>query len=78
VQYVNFIALLISLELPRRKPCDTEKTSGKKLVEHGSPPVIQPLLDFDWQRTVPRKFRPFRPIYHITMGTEPLTESPSL
>lgn len=31
-------------------------------------PQIEPLRSFDWQSTQPLKFRPFKPIYHMTMG----------
>ena len=30
--------------------------------------AIEPLHGFDWQNVEPRKLRPFKPIYHITMG----------
>ncbi|KAF6844615.1 hypothetical protein CMUS01_00905 [Colletotrichum musicola] len=29
---------------------------------------IEPLSDFDWQQSPPAKHRPFKPVYHITMG----------
>jgi len=29
---------------------------------------ITPVTDFDWKSVQRRKFRPFKPIYHITMG----------
>ncbi|KAF9870641.1 hypothetical protein CkaCkLH20_11947 [Colletotrichum karsti] len=29
---------------------------------------VEPLRDFDWQQTPPAKHRPFKPVYHITMG----------
>jgi hypothetical protein len=29
---------------------------------------VEALKDFDWASTEPLKFRPFKPIYHITMG----------
>lgn len=32
------------------------------------PLAIKPLLDFDWRSVKPQKFRPFKPVYHITMG----------
>jgi hypothetical protein len=31
--------------------------------------AIEPLPDFDWQNTPPLKIRPFKPKYHLTMGT---------
>lgn len=30
--------------------------------------LVQPLNDFDWTVQQPQKFRPFKSIYHITMG----------
>ena len=30
--------------------------------------AIEPLHGFDWRNAEPRKLRPFKPIYHITMG----------
>lgn len=36
---------------------------------------IIPLPDFDWKSTEPLKFRPFKPIYHLTMGLTRLTIS---
>lgn len=32
---------------------------------------IESLNSFNWESTPPRKFRPFKPIYHITMGKSP-------
>lgn len=31
--------------------------------------AIEPLHDFDWKSTEPLKIRPFKPKYHLTMGT---------
>lgn len=31
-------------------------------------PEIESLPDFKWKETTPVKFRPFKPIYYITMG----------
>lgn len=30
--------------------------------------IIEPLTGFNWEETEPLKFRPFKPVYHITMG----------
>lgn len=30
---------------------------------------ITPLADFEWRDTEPIKLRPFKPKYHLTMGT---------
>jgi len=38
----------------------------------GTEPIhIEPLPDFDWTTVEPEKHRPFKPTYHITMGTSP-------
>ncbi|EDO02341.1 hypothetical protein SS1G_04817 [Sclerotinia sclerotiorum 1980 UF-70] len=34
--------------------------------------TIVPLTDFDWRTTEPLKIRPFKPIYHMTMGMKRL------
>jgi hypothetical protein len=31
--------------------------------------TIEPLHDFDWKTAPKRQLRPFKPTYHITMGT---------
>lgn len=31
-------------------------------------PPVETLHDFDWRKTEPLKFRPFKPKYHLTMG----------
>ncbi|KAI0005811.1 hypothetical protein F4779DRAFT_597260 [Xylariaceae sp. FL0662B] len=38
-------------------------------------PDIKPLPDFSWETTKPRQFRPFKPIYHITMALKSSTPS---
>ncbi|KAK4162378.1 hypothetical protein QBC43DRAFT_78696 [Cladorrhinum sp. PSN259] len=30
--------------------------------------IIEPLPDFDWENEEPLQLRPYKPIYHITMG----------
>ncbi|KAM4054307.1 putative HRQ family protein 2 [Hirsutella rhossiliensis] len=37
--------------------------------------IIQPLKDFDWIVEEPQKFRPFKPVYHISMGLQSDTPS---
>lgn len=40
-----------------------------KATTHGSPKrVIEPLENFNWEDTEPQKLRPFKPVYHITLG----------
>ncbi|KAI6093420.1 hypothetical protein F4821DRAFT_80861 [Hypoxylon rubiginosum] len=36
---------------------------------------IEPLPGFEWETTEPSKFRPFKPIYHITMALKSTTPS---
>lgn len=43
------------------RPLLTEKATPRQL-------QIEPLTSFDWENTAPLKFRPFKPIYFITMG----------
>ncbi|CAD6441585.1 205a80d9-7c57-4702-bc4f-138470d155a5 [Sclerotinia trifoliorum] len=37
--------------------------------------TIVPLTDFDWRTTEPLKIRPFKPIYHMTMGLQSCSPS---
>lgn len=43
--------------------------------QSNDPLKIDPLNDLDWKAVEPTKYRPFKPIYHITMGRflRPLT-----
>ncbi|KAI1761917.1 hypothetical protein GGR53DRAFT_522042 [Hypoxylon sp. FL1150] len=36
---------------------------------------VEPLPNFDWETTAPLQFRPFKPIYHITMALKSTTPS---
>ncbi|EER26447.1 hypothetical protein CPC735_006190 [Coccidioides posadasii C735 delta SOWgp] len=38
-------------------------------------PEIEPLEDFEWEKTEPLQFRPFKPKYHLTMALENLDPS---
>ncbi|KAI1461785.1 hypothetical protein F4805DRAFT_244828 [Annulohypoxylon moriforme] len=38
-------------------------------------PNVKPLPDFNWETTEPQKFRPFKPIYYITMALRSTTPS---
>jgi hypothetical protein len=63
----------------RRPPPPPPDTSA----EPSKPRPIEPLDDFQWQDVEPRKLRPWKPVYHITMGELALTytnptNSPSL
>lgn len=44
-------------------------TDGEKLRAYYD---IEPLTDFDWARTEPLQLRPYKPKFHLTMGTFPL------
>merc|ERR1712169_42314 len=52
------------------QPLDTEK---RKLDEPDM--TIEPLVNFDWKTTEPRKLRPWKTPYHITMGLRSDTPS---
>lgn len=49
-------------------------TGGEQLRKDAwaKPVEIQSRPEFDWKTTQPMQFRPFKPIYYITMGTNPL------
>lgn len=47
--------------VPASSPQRPEKQSKDRL-------KIDPLHDLDWKAVEPTKYRPFKPIYHITMG----------
>lgn len=42
-----------------------------------SSPTIEPLPSFDWENEEPLQLRPFKPIYHITMGMHITSPCPS-
>lgn len=44
-------------------------SKGRADVTASAPP-IEPLAGFDLEQTKPKEFRPFKPIYHITMGLQ--------
>lgn len=65
-------------QLPHQRPLSSpdfkvsttakgERTDGSNTTPSWKP-AIEPLADFDWRATPPTKLRPFKPIYHITMG----------
>lgn len=35
---------------------------------------IEPLENFSWKTTEPLQLRPFKPVYHLTMGTHAIIE----
>ena len=42
---------------------------GKGPTAHDPYQDIEPLSDFDWSTTPPARIRPFKPKFHLTMGT---------
>lgn len=51
---------LVKTQRSRRRP-DAARNGPQPL-------TIEALRDFDWRATEPRKIRPIKPVYHITMG----------
>ncbi|ODM23284.1 hypothetical protein SI65_00873 [Aspergillus cristatus] len=47
----------------------------KNDVEPTTYPPVEPLPDFEWQKTEPLNLRPFKPKYHLTMSIEDSTLS---
>lgn len=48
------------------------RSKKPELSSHDSLPTeikIEPLVNFEWSTTEPRVVRPFKPQYHMTMGT---------
>ncbi|KJZ80086.1 hypothetical protein HIM_00800 [Hirsutella minnesotensis 3608] len=57
-----------------RNPASLERESrDRNLVSQT--PVVQPLEGFDWRSEEPRRFRPFKPIFHMSMALQ--SDSPS-
>ncbi|KAK2731807.1 hypothetical protein FQN55_004443 [Onygenales sp. PD_40] len=48
------------------------KKKFNKLLDASDYPPIEPLENFQWEKTEPIKFRPFKPKYHLTMALETL------
>ena len=53
----------------------SERRSSRRTNSKPSPVYIDPLRSLNWDETTPKKFRPFKPIYHITMGKFSLLRS---
>ncbi|KAF7960598.1 hypothetical protein EAE96_000274 [Botrytis aclada] len=49
---------------------ETSNFNDEKTSIIANPPSITPLSDFDWRTTEPLKLRPFKPLYHMTMGIQ--------
>ncbi|THV52504.1 hypothetical protein BGAL_0077g00170 [Botrytis galanthina] len=49
---------------------ETSDSNDEKISTISNPPSITPLLDFDWRTTEPLRLRPFKPVYHMTMGIQ--------
>ena len=45
------------------------KTTKLSVLHAPEFPPVEPLWDFDWTTKEPEKFRPFKPKYHLTMGS---------
>ncbi|RDA91119.1 hypothetical protein CP533_6689 [Ophiocordyceps camponoti-saundersi (nom. inval.)] len=76
------VAIIVAELLRRRssKAAGIPSQSSKGIVGANTPknpskPAIVPLEAFDWTAEEPRKFRPFKPIYHIGMGLRADTPS---
>jgi hypothetical protein len=63
---VGVVATIISFFIAPRRD---RQTLPKKTPESKKTPDLEPLKDFDWQTVQPLQLRPFKPTYHITMGT---------
>jgi hypothetical protein len=65
---VAYCWLLVSPKLSRwrRDQKLAEKKSGPP--SPNNPFKAEAITDFDWQKREPLKLRPFKPVYHITMG----------
>ncbi|KAL1850176.1 hypothetical protein VTK73DRAFT_9738 [Phialemonium thermophilum] len=49
---------------------DTRRPLADAASEKPAAPRVQSLTSFDWETTEPLKFRPFKPVYHMTMGLQ--------
>ncbi|KAL2268231.1 hypothetical protein VTJ83DRAFT_3077 [Remersonia thermophila] len=76
------LSFLARRSRPSRSPTTPPKpslgaTSTIKHEDASNPgrPAIEPLNDLDWASTSPAVFRPFKPVYHITMAIQATTPS---
>ncbi|RDA86300.1 hypothetical protein CP532_5674 [Ophiocordyceps camponoti-leonardi (nom. inval.)] len=73
------VVAIIFAKTLRRRSSNSQPLSKGKVGADGpispSKPAIIPLKVFDWKAEEPRKFRPFKPIYHIGMGLRADTPS---
>ena len=53
----------------KRRITDNEVLPNDEKANNDPYQDIEPLQDFDWSTTSPVQIRPFKPIYHLTMGT---------
>ncbi|GFN21332.1 heme-dependent oxidative N-demethylase family protein [Aspergillus tubingensis] len=68
-----FLAWLLRKKSEAQKHSQAEKKTTSSSLATTSP--IEPLDDFQWDKTEPLILRPFKPRYHITMGIEGATLS---
>ncbi|KAF4828470.1 hypothetical protein CGCTS75_v007558 [Colletotrichum tropicale] len=78
VLFIGFFAWITSTI--RKWRLSNELKSGLRQSENHAHTVttkapLERLEDFDWKSASPRKFRPFKPIYHITMALQSDTPS---
>ncbi|OAA53915.1 hypothetical protein SPI_09122 [Niveomyces insectorum RCEF 264] len=76
--FVGLAVLLLAWLVRKRQTkgrdvaCNRGATGAKK--SQSSPlPSVKPLSSFDWQAAEPVQFRPFKPIYHITLALQSTT-----
>ncbi|KYK61688.1 hypothetical protein DCS_02831 [Drechmeria coniospora] len=83
VEIVALVVLLLSLAVLHAKvgllPVSPRPGRHQQGAQPAKAPavglVIEPLTEFDWKRTEPRRLRPFKNIYHVTMALQ--SDSPS-
>lgn len=61
-----FLAWLLRKKMEGQKPSKAEQKTISSSLASTSP--IEPLDDFQWDKTEPLILRPFKPRYHMTMG----------
>ena len=76
VSYTIFAAIIggviiAIIQAGRNLKASTEAQNARKKIPAPGFPDIEPLEDFDWQKTEPLQSRPFKPKFHLTMGESP-------
>lgn len=62
--------LAYALPLTASQPADTANSSEKDVLAACPMSSVEPLTSFDWKAKKPLSFRPFKPVYHITMAVQ--------